>query len=257
MKNKAYFLSDIHLESEEDSNFFTLQKFFDHVLKDQDCTHLFLLGDIFDLWVADHSYFKLKFKKTLETIKALADRGIEIHYFEGNHDLDLVPYFASRGISVHRDPLLIPLGSQLFRLEHGDQMDPEDKGYLFLRWLLRTPILRALGRCLPGFMVQWIGQSMSSTSRKYTDRLRSNLGKDLEIQRKKIFEKMRTHVLHLLKSNMRFDYIVAGHVHEEINEKISFQNKEVRVINLGSWLGERKPYGVYEQDKGFHLENIL
>lgn len=255
VKIKAYFLSDIHLESEQDSNFFSLNRLLSFILNDEDCTHLFLLGDIFDLWVAHHSFFAEKFAHTLKKLQEIKDRGVEIYYFEGNHDLDLRPYFETHGFVVHESALVCQFGSKTFRIEHGDQMDPTDRGYLFLRWLLRTPLMRLVGRYLPGFLVQRVGNSMSSTSRKYTDRLKKNLGSDRVRQKEKIFEKIRNHVLRELEAGLHFDIFISGHVHEELHEKLQFNGKEVEIVNLGSWLGERKPYGFYQDDAGFQIRN--
>ena len=253
VKVKAYFLSDIHLESEQDSNFFVLNSLLQSILNDKECTHLFLLGDIFDLWVAHHSYFKAKFAHTLKKLHEIKDRGIEVHYFEGNHDLDLKPYFHTQGFKIHEEALVCEFGSKTFRIEHGDQMDPTDRGYLFLRWFLRTKLMRIVGRYLPGTLVERIGNSMSSTSRKYTDRLKLNLGQDQTDRREKIFEKIRKHVLKELKTGHQFDIFIAGHIHEELQEKLPFNGKEIEIINLGSWLGERKPYGVYDEIQGLQI----
>ncbi len=256
VKVKAYFLSDIHLESEQDSNFFALKQLLTQILNDKECTHLFLLGDIFDLWVANHSYFTAKFENTLKLLKDIQVRGVKVIYFEGNHDLDLEPYFLSEGIEVHLEALSLNLGGSRFRIEHGDQMDPEDRGYLFLRWFLRTRFMRWLGRSLPGRIVQMIGNSMSSTSRKYTDRLKNNLGKDMSARREKIFNKIRRHVERVCAEGASMDFFISGHVHEELQEKYLCHGKEIEVINLGSWLGEQKPYGLFEESQGFEIKYL-
>jgi UDP-2,3-diacylglucosamine hydrolase len=256
VKAKAYFLSDIHLESEEDSNFFALKDLLTQIHSDQKCTHLFLLGDIFDLWVSEHEHFRQKFPQTLSLIEWILHRGIEVHYLEGNHDLDLKPYFQTRGVKVHESHLKIQLGFKVFRIEHGDQMDPTDRGYLFLRWFLRTQIMRFIGRKLPGFLVKKIGESMSSTSRKYTDRLKAGLGQDLESRKEKIYEKIRLHVERVLDQGDHFDLFVSGHVHEEFNELMPYTRGSVQVINLGSWLGPSKPYGVFVEGQGFEIEHL-
>lgn len=253
VKVKAYFLSDVHLESEKDSNFFSFNRLLQTITRDEECTHLFLLGDIFDLWVAHHKYFTEKFTHTLKILNAIKERGVEVHYFEGNHDLDLKPYFAAQGFHVHEEAFHCQLGSLLFRIEHGDQMDPEDRSYLFLRWILRTPVMRFVGRRLPGYMVQYIGNSMSSTSRRYTNHLKAKLGRDRDAQRDRIWRKIRRHVLKELDSGLHFDVFVSGHVHEEFHEKLAVNGKDVEVINLGSWLTERKPFGLYQEGSGFEI----
>lgn len=241
------------MESEEDSKFFSIKKLFESVLNDGDCTHLFLMGDIFDLWVADHSYFNSKFSKTLSLLDQILKKGISVHYFEGNHDLDLDPYFGKRGVHVHKDATTLMLGKHIVHLEHGDQMDPEDKGYLFLRALLRTRFMRAIGRHMPGFFVRGLGNFMSSTSRKYTDRLKKNLASEAEARKEKIFEKIRIHVRKLIDAKECFHYFISGHVHERFHETLVHGGASVEVINLGSWLGEKKPYLVLtEQGAEFY-----
>ena len=84
-----------------------------------------MLGDIFDLWVADHRYFIDAYSEIIDQIKRLQRAGIEIHYFEGNHDLHLKSFWQDElGLAVHNEPFYVQLGDTVVRLEHGDQMDP-------------------------------------------------------------------------------------------------------------------------------------
>tara|TARA_Y100001958_G_C21224275_1_gene549629 strand:- start:1294 stop:2103 length:810 start_codon:yes stop_codon:yes gene_type:complete len=258
---KAYFLSDLHLESEEDSNFFVFESFLKARLQNQDLSHLFLLGDIFNLWVSDHKYFRQRFSKTLELLQQLVDKGVEVHCFEGNHDIDLEPYFESQGFKVHTSRVQISLAGREFILEHGDQMDPEDTGYLFLRWFLRTPVMRLFERSLPGFLVRRIGEWMSSTSRKYTDDLREKLASDEDQRKEKIFQKLKKHVEELSQKGFKFQFHISGHVHQKIQSQISVpgedpkQDPKIEMINLGTWLGPEKWVGVFTEKDGFYFEN--
>ena len=238
-----------------DSNFFVLRDFLNQRIFKKDITHLFLLGDIFDLWVSDHRYFLERFSGTIDMLRELLDHGVEIHYFEGNHDIDLQPFFEKEGFVIHEKASQISLGRKEWLMEHGDQMDPEDRGYLFLRWLLRTPVLRILERSLPGPVVQWIGDSLSSTSRRYTNRLREGLGNLESERREKIFRKIVRHLERLLKLGGSFDLHISGHVHEQFHEVLQIENQSVELINLGSWLGPQKWIGFYSEERGFCFED--
>ncbi len=194
-------------------------------------THLFLVGDIFDLWVAGHFYFIEKFKPLIEELRRLHALGVEIHYFEGNHDLYLEHFFARVcGFRVHRQFAYFNLGEMRVRVEHGDEMDPADRGYRFLRWLLRTPLLEWLAPRLPDKFVVWLGQRMSEASRQYTSAL-----KTISLERAR--DVIRAHALGVWNQFKPFDLLVAGHVHVvEDSEFIPVgQSRAVRVINLGSW----------------------
>jgi UDP-2,3-diacylglucosamine hydrolase len=90
---RAYFVSDLHLKSKEERSAQIFVRFLKRLQDEQQLTHLFLLGDIFDFWVSDHSYFIEKFHPIVEEIDRITRRGIEVHYFEGNHDLHLERYW--------------------------------------------------------------------------------------------------------------------------------------------------------------------
>lgn len=229
MTQKAVFVSDLHLRDSQEENARRFLKFLDFI-EQGDWTHLFLLGDVFDLWIADHSYFSIQFAEVIEKLRSLRRRGIEIHYFEGNHDLDLHPFFGVElGCVIHESAYCTTFAGQRIRIEHGDEMDPDDRDYLFLRWLLRTPSMRWLGRRLPGRIVSLIGETASKGSRKYTDSVRKGM-ENSEVDRKLLEHAKSAY------QQMPFDILVAGHVHREIDQILKRTDHEVRVINLGTWL---------------------
>lgn len=224
---RALFVSDIHITSSDDPKYATFLGFLDRCaqLKPR---HLFLLGDIFDLWISDRRYFVSQYGEAVKRLLHLKDQGTEIHYFEGNHDLDLKLYWQHHlGFDVQEEAAYFDLNGQIFRVEHGDQMDPEDQGYLFLRWLLRTPILRFLCRNLPDRVVEWIGRRASSVSRNYTSHIKTTTG-----------DKTKSMIYaHACEAHRRreFDVLVAGHVHLLEDREIAEGGPRFRAINLGSW----------------------
>jgi UDP-2,3-diacylglucosamine hydrolase len=190
--------------------------------------HLFLVGDIFDLWISDRRYFVNRYGEAVKRLLRLKDLGTQIHYFEGNHDLDLKLYWQHHlGFDVQEEAAYFDLDGQLFRVEHGDQMDQEDQGYLFLRWLLRTPLLRFLCRNLPDRVVEWIGRLASSASRNYTSHVKTTT----EARTRAIIH------AHACAAHRRrpFDVLVAGHVHMTEDREVFEGDRRFRCINLGSW----------------------
>ena len=136
----AYFVSDLHIGSPAGPRAALFLDFLKNLSAGGNVSHLFLMGDIFDLWVAAHAYFIVKYQSITDEIVRLRDAGVAIHYFEGNHDLYLKHYWGETiGLTVHEGPAYMDLGHVTVRIEHGDQMDPDDRGYRFLRWFLRTP----------------------------------------------------------------------------------------------------------------------
>ena len=225
----AYFVSDLHIASPDDERAILFMEFLGGLSADQGVTHLFLMGDIFDLWVADHRYFVERYADIVGEVRRLRDEGVEIHYFEGNHDLHLDRFWADElGLTVHSGPEYLTLRDVTLRLEHGDQMDPDDRGYRFLRWFLRTPPVRFLICNLPGPLIAKLGDRASATSRVYTNEMKVISDKDA-------IAKIRAHA-ELVHAQQPFDVIVSGHVHVRDDFESSSTSGQFRSINLGSWL---------------------
>lgn len=225
----AYFVSDIHLAIPPNGRNQIFLSFLQTLGKNRQrpCTHLFLLGDIFDLWIADHPFFIHHHQSLINEIKRLLSENIEVHFFEGNHDLYLQKLWGDQwGVKVHTQATYINLGPFCLRLEHGDQMDPTDKGYFFLRWLLRTPLVKCLAHHLPSFWVTQLGQLASRQSRNYTSYHKTQ---DNSVAH----QKMSLHA-ELTFAKKPFDLLIAGHQHAFLDRTLS----HYRVINLGSWMQE-------------------
>ena len=226
---RAYLVSDLHLGDPEDPCTRLFEGFLERIEKDDDATHLVLLGDIFDMWLGDHDYFIERYRRIVESLKRISARGVDILYFEGNHDLHLGPFWSDElGFEVHSGPAFLELGDKVVRLEHGDQMDPDDRGYIFLRWLLRTPLMRFLILHLPGRLVAWIGEWASAHSRTYTSETKT-------ISREHAVEKIRRHAARVY-AERPFDLLISGHVHVRDDSKIEGSNGMARSVNLGTWL---------------------
>lgn len=268
---KAYFLSDLHLKSMQERNSQTLLRFLHSVrdeqivvngLRDQslravkgasDRQYVFLVGDIFDLWIGKHQYFVNRFREIVDAVRDLVKVGVEVHYFEGNHDLYLKNFWDDLGVVTHEDALTFELQGLKIRVEHGDLMNPDDRGYLFLRKFLRTPMMKLLARFLPTVIVSWIGEKASHASRDYTS-TQKFLPED------QIRQIIRTHAIKTARLEP-FDILVSGHVHvrddyefpmmriSDIEADEGASEANIRSVNLGSWFDEPKVF-VIESGKG-------
>lgn len=241
----AYFVSDIHIQSPECPRARLFERFLNDLSARSDVTHLFMLGDIFDLWVADHDYFIDRYRAIIDEIRQLKNDGVQISYFEGNHDLHLQKFWADRlGLTVHKGPAYVQLGQRTVRIEHGDQMDPADRGYRFLRWFLRTPPIRWLICNLPGGLIARIGERASSGSRQYTTHTKS-------ITSDRAIEKIRDHARRAFAESP-FDIILSGHVHIRDDHRIDIEGRSLRTVNLGSWMDAPCYFKLDGEEARFH-----
>lgn len=222
----AYFLSDIHLKSAKDPKYEKLLAFLQEVFETaSEEAQIFLLGDIFDLWIADHHYFKKEYHALIAMLKKIQEKGLQVHYFEGNHDLYLKKFWQDQlGFDVHEDVYFTELDTLKIRMEHGDLANPHDKGYLFLRKFLRHPGMKKVAHSLPGKVVHYIGNRASRVSRDYTSQI--------PVDKKKV---LRTYAEKLARED-DFDLLITGHLHISDDYVFYIGSREVRSINLGTWL---------------------
>lgn len=227
---KAWFVSDIHISSPEDPRLSRFENFLRARLDDQ-TTDIFLVGDIFDLWVGGDDFFVRRYESIVSTVRELRSRGVRVVYFEGNHDLHLQRVWSKQlGCDVEGGPRYYDLGRFRVRVEHGDQMNPDDTGYLLLRKILRTGAVEQLADKLPGAWIQAIGNSMSRSSRKWTS---SSMKARNETE---IRNMIRRHAREVYAAEP-FDLLISGHVHvqDDTSWKDEESGAEVRSINLGWW----------------------
>lgn len=224
---KALFLSDIHLRGSEDPHYLRLLDLL-HTLKEKNITDLFLVGDIFDLWLGRHQIFIKNYSQLIQKIEELTKAGVRVHYFEGNHDLYLKRFWPQLGVQVYPGPKEFQFEDVCIRVEHGDEFDPKDFGYLFLRWFLRTPIMQLAERILPDGLVHWIGQKSSHASRHYTSQIKT-MAQETGLIKIRDFAERRA-------KQSKFDILIFGHVH--IRDEYQFEEAGLvrKSINLGSWL---------------------
>jgi len=107
----AVFVSDVHIASPDSDRHRLFLEFLNGLSYDDGIRHLCLLGDIFDLWVADHAYFVDRYTEIIDEIRRLLGEGVEVSYFEGNHDLYLRHFWEKAlGVTVFGGPTTMELG---------------------------------------------------------------------------------------------------------------------------------------------------
>lgn len=245
---RALFVSDIHIVSSSDPKHGLFLRFLDKCLELRP-ERLFLVGDIFDLWISDRRYFVENYRDVIERIRLLRERGVEVHYFEGNHDLDLEIYWQYHlGVKIWTGATYFAIGEQVARVEHGDQMDLEDRGYLFLRWFLRTPVMRFFCRYLPDGFVEWIGRRASQASRNYTSNIKTTT------QERTLAVMSR----HAEKAYLErpFDLLITGHTHMMDDRLVKKEGASFRSVNLGTWLDQPMVLVITDQDESVQLKSV-
>lgn len=129
-------LSDLHLQASEPVTFDAWRGYLETTPADA----LFILGDLFEVWVGDDSAALPGFEaQCAELLRAAAQRR-PIFFMHGNRDFLVGPDFAERcGFTLLQDPTVLVLHGERWLLSHGDALCLEDTDYLKFRAEVRTP----------------------------------------------------------------------------------------------------------------------
>ena len=127
------FISDIHLDASEPN---TLQAW-KHHLEHTPAQALFILGDLFEVWVGDDTPEPFALE-CLDVLARTAQR-IKVYFLCGNRDFLFGLQTPPQDITLLDDPCVLSLGDEKFLLSHGDAWCLEDTDYLAFRAQVRQP----------------------------------------------------------------------------------------------------------------------
>lgn len=188
-------------------------------------SELYLLGDIFDFWHEYKHVVPRGFTRFLGKLAELADNGVRLHYFTGNHDIWVYDYLPQEiGLILYRHPVIRDIQGKRFYIGHGDGIDEGDTGYKLMKWGFTNKVLQWLfARIHPNASMAF-GKRWSKSSR-YAKGIVADpyRGNDQEMQvifARKILEKEH------------FDFFLFGHRHIPFDVRIG----NSRVVNLGDWI---------------------
>ena len=158
------FISDLHLlPSDKKSQL--LSGFCQQLIAQNKTKQLFILGDLFDIWLGDDASIA-PHQDTINALKALSNQ-CDIFVMVGNRDFLLGPQFAQQsGVCLIKEPHLITLGKQSYLLIHGDTLCSDDIAYQRFKRLIRHPVIKKIILGLNHSMRAWLGQTLSQKSKK-------------------------------------------------------------------------------------------
>ncbi len=224
---KIYFASDQHFGLPNHEKSLVREKKFVQWLDEikQDAKVLFLLGDLFDLWMEYKTVIPKGFVRVLGKLAELSDNGIEIHFFVGNHDLWVRDYFQKElNWKVYTKPTVFTFNNKIFLIGHGDGLGPGDTGYKLMKKVFTNPITRWFYRWLHPDLGVALAQRLSLKNKLISgDEDVKFLGEDNEWLVLYCKRKLETE---------HYDFFLFGHRHLPMDITI---NKS-KYINTGDWI---------------------
>ena len=244
VKEKVYFVSDLHLGSDALEDPKTTEKRFVRWLDTirDEARAVYLLGDIFDFWFEYKKTVPRGFTRFLGKIAEMQDAGTEVHFFTGNHDIWMFDYFQQElGIQVHTDPLRTTIHGKVFYLAHGDGMGDDSRSFRFIRWIFHNRICQFLFARVPSRWGIGFGHWWSRSRKAALTCLASYKGEKNEhlvLYSKKYIEE-----------HPDTDYLIFGHRHILLDLML---NRKARMLIIGDWM-QYFSYAVFD-GKELNLE---
>ena len=218
----VYFMADSHLGSllfeNREEHTSRMCRWLQSVA--HDASAIYLLGDVFDFWFEFAHSIPPGYEPLLETIRSLTSRGIEVHFFVGNHDQWTFGYLTSHtGMVVHYGAEVVEICGKRMLLAHGHGIGEKRRATRLLnsifesriaRWCFRHLVIPRLGL---KFGYHWSARNRQKHDAHYQSNTidyyasHSTDANVFQVQWAKEYTVTHPDV----------KYIVMGHYHNEIN----------------------------------------
>lgn len=247
---RSIFFSDLHIKAPGDSACKLFQKLCESA-EVESATHIFLLGDIFDLLIGEHHAYFEKYHLFFNNIVKLLDSNKKIIYLEGNHDFhfknSLAQYLKSKTSKAENFQYLtnginFEFSNMNYYICHGDEVD--DTNESFKRWkkiYTSNEFAFLVNKILRYKFIDYLGAKVSNNSKS-----RGSKSFNYETLRERYREGAKRLVE--LKS---VDGVICGHTH--IQESFDLGNNK-RYYNCGHPLSNKN--FLYFDGENFSFINL-
>jgi UDP-2,3-diacylglucosamine hydrolase len=226
------FVSDLHLDAAAPE---AVDQFLDFLRTDvADAEALYILGDLFEVWVGDDDPDPTK-ARVCEGLRALTATGVGCFVLHGNRDFLIGRDFCRRtGSRLLADPVVADLDGERVLLTHGDALCTDDHSYQELRSTVRTPEWQRRFLALPLADRELIANQARAGSKEHTSRTIPNI---MDVNQDAVSTAYRA---------TKVRRIIHGHTHRPGVHDTAIEGEAAQRLVLGAW---------YEQGSYIRYEN--
>lgn len=227
-RHNVYFISDLHLGADylqparlyEDRVVRFLESIAD------DAAELYMLGDILDYWYEYRTVVPRGYIRFFGALARLADSGVRIYWFLGNHDIWLFDYLRDEiGITILDGNVEKTIGDNHFFMAHGDGVGRLPWTFRALRSLFRSRTAQRLYSTIPPSWTIPFAHRWSDSSRGYTP--------DPTVTDNADAEPLVQFARQWHTTHPEVNYFVFGHRHIMLDYPIA---ENCKVVILGDWI---------------------
>lgn len=220
-----YFLADAHLGAKYIADPAAHQSRLVDMLRmmARDADSIYLLGDIIDFWFEYKSVVPAGYTRLFATLADIVASGVKVYWMHGNHDMWTGDYItAETGVTILSDSFHnIKADNCTIVISHGDTIGRVPVSYRILRTLFRSTICRRMLAAVHPRLTMAVGHGWSSHSRKSAGKVDIDTAPLIKWA-KKYLDK------HTTIPPTR--YIVCGHLHYPVREKIPVKDAELIIL---------------------------
>ena len=144
-KTLTYFVADVHLGLDVNGPADREARFVSFLRSlPENTSALYLLGDIWDFWYEYRDVVPKGYVRVFAAITDLIASGVDVYFFQGNHDVWTYHYFEELGMKRLVQPAYVDIDGTHFCLGHGDGLGPVPFGYRILRGIFHCRVLQIL-----------------------------------------------------------------------------------------------------------------
>ncbi len=245
LPSRTLFISDLHLQESRPDITATLLHFLK--LNQGQSDALFILGDLFEVWIGDDDVSELK-SSIARALAAFNRAGARIFVAHGNRDFLIGQDYAEQcGATLIEDPYILSSESGSVVLLHGDQLCVDDSEYMKFRNEVRNQ----------DWQREFLAKSLDER-RTFASQARQQSRKAVADKSTEIMDVNQNEVLQLLSCTQQTT-VIHGHTHRPAIHQIHLdspicEKDEAKRIVLGDW-DQQGWFAVLNSD-GINLQNF-
>jgi UDP-2,3-diacylglucosamine hydrolase len=205
--------------------------------------HLVILGDLFEFLFGfkpetpkptspfdDGSFPYPDYLPVFKQLFSLYQQGVQIKYFEGNHDFSLKSFFAEHlgmNVEVYAEGQEERLGSKRAFIAHGDLSNPHQWKYRMFRRCLKNRVTEKILRGVGPAFTRRMAQRLNELSHRHYH------------QNKPAKPSSAFQSFAHRKFLEGFDLVILGHSHIPETAEERIHGKNCLYYNVGDWMNHR------------------
>lgn len=220
-KYRSVWISDVHLGSRDAQS-----ELFHHFLNTIRCDHLYLVGDIIDVWALKKSFFWPKqYNEVLHKLLKRSRKGAKVYFIPGNHDEFFREFigYSFGDIEIVDDLIHETADGRRFLVTHGDRFDAAVRGHPWMAklgdWGYRRLVV--INRVYNAVR-RWFGKPYFSLSGAIKRKVKG------AVKFLNNFEKILAAEAH----RRNVDGVICGHIHQPAQRTAG----DVEYCNTGDWI---------------------